>query len=107
MYCRKCGNNIDEDDIYCKNCGIKIFEDDEEEYNDTMGKTAQILVTISLFINPFGILSILGIVFGAISWIKATKYRENIRNGKNAVYCGIIITVVWILFTKFILKVSI
>lgn len=54
--CKECGKEISKNEKTCPSCGANL--------KSTYASLAGIFAGLSFIINPFGILSILGIVFG-------------------------------------------
>lgn len=77
--CKECKKEISDKAKFCPNCGNPNVVENEpkKEIKEEKGMfiTSGICSGISLIINPLGILSILGIIFGIISICIEKKNR--------------------------------
>ena len=114
MFCKNCGQEINDDSVFCTSCGHKLEENQEfvttplnNERESIFAKLSNIFGNISLwlcwtifvplFLSSAGIaLGILGIVFKN----KFPKYSENAKPAliKNIVALAISITIIYVIY---------
>jgi hypothetical protein len=115
-FCSKCGTQVDEGSTFCQNCGAPVAGNEAQvqaatapppapaAQPATAGKTNVMAIVsliasiVSLFLNPVGIISLLGIIFGAIA-NGQIKRNPGTKGGVLAIV-GIIIGVlslIWII----------
>lgn len=73
MYCKKCGNDIDNDSEYCSYCGKKISKTDKNSIQTAkLSKNHDFLIIISIIFSAFIIL--------IIALASAGVFSSNIKN---------------------------
>ncbi len=100
MYCRNCGVELKDGTAFCTNCGqkqdadINNVTDNKNGYN-TMCVVGFVMSLISLLINFWGIVGIIGTVLSIVGLMNCKKKNEK---GKGLAIAGIIIGVISIFY---------
>lgn len=104
MYCVKCGNKLEDQDLFCNKCGTRTDVQEEtivivkEEVKEKMPIKLKKALTLGIISMVFGILSVagifefFGIVYGIIAIVLSTyskKAEENVYSSVGKV-CGIV-----------------
>lgn len=122
MFCKFCGNNLDDDAKFCTKCG-KLVGDSSEKYNEPnerySAETEAVRNDLAGSILKFGImglafgvcsffLSFLGIIFSAIAKSKAKEYELAYGSttgkatvGKNLATGGLIASIIFTAIVAF------
>lgn len=113
MYCKKCGNTIDEDTIFCPHCGEKQEDEPQNEKEQIVEQTPVeptkksynifavigfAVAIISLFLNFFGLVGIAALIVSIIGY---KKIEETAENGKRFAFAGMIIGAISVLYGFF------
>jgi len=98
MYCKKCGEELEEESVFCTACGTKIESDstsDEKpvEKNKGIAIAGFVCALIGIFVLP--ILGLFGIIFGAIT-LSNNPNKGTVRSLAIAGLVLGIIDIVWI-----------
>ncbi len=103
MYCKNCGQQIDDDAYVCIHCGVKI--DKQTKAGKGMEKKNILggLALIFAFLSP-----IVGIILGIVSIIVASNGDKYLRNdGIIAIVISIAVVAVRILFFWLLLALGV
>lgn len=118
MFCVKCGKEIGDEASFCPDCGSSqqrtvphYSYDTEADFNhmkagntpyNSMCIAGFIVSCVSILINFFGIVGIVGTVLSAVGLVDCQKKNEN---GKVLAIIGIAVGIVSIVFGLFVIMV--
>ena len=95
MFCKNCGNEVNENAVVCLNCGAAIENENNESVANqpkkanAMAITGFVLGLVALFLSFFCIVPTCALVFSILGFVK----RENYSN-KGLAIAGLVISIV-------------
>ena len=100
MFCKHCGNELNEDVLFCDKCGAKKTSEGETPQTNIFALIGVIIAGISIFLNFWGIVGIAAVIISSIGLVQINKNQEK---GKNLAIIGISIGAFSILYAFILL----
>lgn len=88
MYCKECGNYLDEKSLFCNKCGISTMVIKKSTQANVLSIVGLIVACISFFLNFWGIVGIAAVILSSFALIQINKTGEK---GKGMAIAGILI----------------
>lgn len=86
MFCKECGNKLDENSLFCDKCGKESSSVNTQKRYNTLSVVGFIVACISLLLNFFGIIGISAVILSSLGFIQINKTSEK---GKGMAIAGI------------------
>lgn len=102
--CKECGKEISDEASFCPNCGYSVNNSNATEINNQSNNYVKtngfavagfVISLVSLLINFWGIVGLLGTIFSAIALNEINKHNEK---GKGMAIAGLIIGIIGIIW---------
>lgn len=104
MFCKNCGNELNENASFCNKCGANVRTVKESAQNNTFAIVGFIVACISIFLNFWGVVGIAAIILSSLGLIQINKTGEK---GKKLAVAGISIGIFSVIYAFVLLALLI
>lgn len=99
MYCKQCGNQLNEGVAFCDQCGASVLvegaENKTKKQTNILASVGMIVSLVSIFLNFWGIVGIAAIV---LSFIGLNQISTTGEEGKGFAITGIVIGIISVIY---------